>query len=305
MPQALPSHEHTHLLQVDLLSAQAILFVTNWLAGQLTFALGVTKKCSHMAHRMQYADYFHQVEKSITDVIRRCHPTSWDENHITFSLCDELFHRHQSVNLEGLDRPFKIIWDFRKLRLPEETDFGDIGVLVRLTTWSNETLEGVGLLEAKRRDLGKGSFSSAKSPQLRKILSKAPSAQLLLYDYENVSACMDNWSVQFEDHYYRRRYGEVLPFTHCVCLPARTALQQGRYTTDLHKFGVPLSYQIVGRYFRGFDLETNPGILAAVKGNIGRNGGPRTLILVGVSTGSQEPQLPEVNGNLYIHGGDT
>ena len=249
---------------------------------------------------MRYADYFSLVERAITDVIRKCHPATWDENHITFSLCDELFAQNKAVSLEGLDRPFKIVWDFRKLRLPEETDYGDIGVLVNLTTWSGERLEGVGLLEAKRRDPGKGSFSSAKTSQLRRIVSKAPSAQLLLYDYENVSACMDNWSLQFEDHYYRRRYGEMLPFTHCVCLPARVALQQGRYTTDLHKFGVPLSYQLVGRFFRGFDLETDMKVVQAVKGNVGRNGGPRTLILVGVSTGDQEPRLPEVNGNLYL-----
>lgn len=249
---------------------------------------------------MQYAEYFHQVERSITNVIRRCHPASWDENHITFSLCDELFGQHKSVSLEGLDRPFKIIWDFRKLRLPEETNFGDIGVLVKLTTWSDEILEGVGLLEAKRRDLGKSSFSSAKARQLRRIVSKVPNAQLLLYDYENVSACRDNWSVQFEDRYYRCHYGEVLPFTHCVCLPARTALQQGKYTTDLHKFGVPLSYQIVGRFFRGFDLETDAKVLDGVKRNINRNGGPRTLILVGVSTGSQDPNLPEVDGSRYV-----
>jgi len=249
---------------------------------------------------MHYTEYFHQVEKSITDVIRRCHPTSWDENHISYSLCEELFGQQQKVSLTGLDRPFKIILDFRKLRLPEETDFGDIGILVQLTTWSNETLEGVGLLEAKRRDLGKGRFSSAKTRQLKQIVSKAPSAQLLLYDYENVSTCMDNWSVQFEDHYYRRRYGEVIPFTHCVCLPARTALAQGKYTTDLHKFGVPLSYQLVGRYFRGFDLETNANVIERVKGNIVRHGGPRFLVLVGVSTGGQEPKLPQVNENLYV-----
>lgn len=253
---------------------------------------------------MYYAEYLHQVEKSIVDVIRRCYPTSWDENHITFSLCDELFGRHQSVTLEGLDRPFKIVWDFRKLRLPEESDFGDIGVLVNLTTWSNDILEGVGLIEAKRRDPRKSSFSSAKTSQLKRIVSKAPSAQLLLYDYENVSACMDNWSVQFEDHYYRRRYGEVAPFTHCVCLPVRSALQQGGYTTDLHKFGVPLSYQIVGRYFRGFDLETDPKILDRVKRNIGKHGGPRALILVGISTGSEDPRLPILDGDLYIHSDD-
>jgi len=253
---------------------------------------------------VQYAEYFHRVEKSINAVIRKCHPATWDENHITFSLCDELFRRQKLVSLEGLDRPFKIIWDFRKLRLPEETDYGDIGILVNLTTWSNETLEGVGLLEAKRRDLTKGSFSSAKTSQLKRIVSKAPSAQLLLYDYENVSSCMDNWSVEFEDNFYRRRFGEILPYTHAVCLPARTAIQQGKYTTDLHKFGVPLSYQIVGRYFRGFDLETDAKTIAGVKGNIDRHGGPRTLILVGVSTGDADPQLPEVNTNRYIRAGD-
>ena len=253
---------------------------------------------------MQFAEYFHQVEKTITGVIRTCYPATWDENHITFSLCDQLFRRHKSVSLEGLDRPFKITWDFRKLRLPEETDYGDIGILVKLKTWSNEEIEGVGFLEANRRDLNKGSFSAAKTSQLKNILSKAPSVQLLLYDYENVSSCMDNWSVQFEDHFYRRRYGEVLPFTHCISVPARTAVQRGIYTTDLHKFGVPLSYQIVGRYFRGFDLEMNPKILDGVKGNIARHGGPRTLILVGVSTGAGEPELPEVDGNRYIRAGD-
>jgi len=133
--------------------------------------------------------------------------------------------------LEGLDRPFKIIWDFRKLRLPEETDYGDIGILVNLTTWSNETLEGVGLLEAKRRDLTKGSFSSAKTSQLKRIVSKAPSAQLLLYDYENVSSCMDNWSVEFEDNFYRRRFGEILHTR--MQFACRRALQFSRGSTQL------------------------------------------------------------------------
>ncbi|MFN7984141.1 MAG: hypothetical protein U0Q11_20020 [Vicinamibacterales bacterium] len=249
---------------------------------------------------MHYTEYFRLVENSITNVVRTCHPASWDENHITYSLCDELFRNHRCVSVDGFDRPFKIIWDFRKLRLPEESDFGDIGVLVRLTTWASETLEGIGLLEAKRRDLGKSSFSAAKTSQIKRIVSKAPSAQLLLYDYENVSSCMDNWSPTVKAHYYRPEYSEALPFTHCICVPARTALQQGRYTTALHKFGVPLSYQMVGRYFRGFDLETDSKVLAKVKGNAGRNGGPRTLILVGVSTGSEAPQLPVVDNDRYI-----
>ncbi|MGC4404597.1 hypothetical protein [Methyloversatilis sp. MC4-4] len=248
---------------------------------------------------MDYAEFFHYLENSIRNSIRTCHPYSWDENHISFTITQDLFAHHKVMSLEGLDRPFKILWDVRKLRLPEEATNGDIGVIVRLTTWASETLEGVGLLEAKKRDIGKNTFSATKASQLKRILSNAPSAHLMLYDYDNISSCMDNWAIQFEDHYYRRRYGVVQPFTHCVCLPAEIALQQGKFTTELHKFGVPLSYQLVGRYFRGFDLELDPTKVRAVKNNALRHGGPRTLLLVGVSTGASEPILPEVDSNIY------
>lgn len=252
---------------------------------------------------MDYGEYFDRVETTIVDVIRKCYPASWDENHISFSLVDELCAKNRSVSVNGLDRPFRIVWDFRKLRLPEESSYGDIGILVRLTSWAGETVEGVGLLEAKRRDIGKGSFSATKTSQLKRIVKNAPQSQLLLYDYENVSACMDNLSVQFGDHFYRWRY-VVAPYTHAVCVPIPVALSLGTYTTDLHKFGVPLSYQLVGRYFRGFDLEMSPNTVSAVKGNVGRYGGCRNLVLVGISTGPAEPELPEVNTEVYSRGRD-
>lgn len=248
---------------------------------------------------MNYSEYFHHIEQAINGAIRECFPYDWEENHITFNITKNLFHKNKIVSLDGLDRPFKILWDARKLRKPTETDFGDVAVVVRLTTWAGEIIEGVGLLEAKRRDAGKNTFSAAKLKQLKHIFSKAPSARLMLYDYDNVSSCMDNWSVQFEDHYYHRRYGVIQPYTHCICVPIGTSISQAKFTTELHKFGVPLSYQLVGRYFRGFDLELDPSIVAAVKGNALKHGGARTLILVGVSTGAAEPTLPEVNHNLY------
>ena len=125
---------------------------------------------------MDYDDFQARLERSITEIIRKCHPASWDENHISFSLVDGLFDRHRVETVAGLDRPFKIIWDFRKLRRPEETDFGDIAVLVRLTTWAGETVEGVGVIEAKRRNLGGSSFAAATTKQLKQICSKAASA---------------------------------------------------------------------------------------------------------------------------------
>jgi hypothetical protein len=79
-----------------------------------------------------------------------------------------------------------------------------------------------------------------------------------------------------------------------------TAIQQGKYTTDLHKFGVPLSYQLSARYFRGFDLEMADEKLNAIKGNIAKHGGPRNILLVGVSTGSADPILPIFNNDRYV-----
>lgn len=240
-----------------------------------------------------------ELEKSIIDSVRKCYPYSWDENHISFTIIQDLVAHHKMVSLEGLDHPFKIIWDVRKLRLPEESTYGDIGVLVRMTTWAGETLEGVGLLEAKKRDIGKSTFSATKAKQIKNILSNAPSARLVLYDYDNVSSCMDNLFLQFGNYYSYRHYGVVQPFTHCVYLPVGTALQQGKFTTELHKFGVPLSYQLLGRYFRGFDLELDPTTIQAVKNNAWRHGGPRIMLLVGVSTGNSEPILPEIDSDLY------
>src|SRR5439155_19594168 len=135
-----------------------------------------------------------ELERWLKDAVRAKHPASWDEHHLTFSIVDTLGRNAKSIELTGLDRPFKIAWDARKLRLPKEADFGDMAVVVKLKTWAGETLEGVGLLEAKRRDLHGSNCPAAKTSQLKRILRKAPSANLLLYDYDNVSTCMDNWS---------------------------------------------------------------------------------------------------------------
>lgn len=253
--------------------------------------------------QIEYSNFYYQLEGWLRGAIRTAHPFSWDENHLTFSIVDALGREASSIELTGMDRPFKLVWDARKLRLPEEADFGDMAVVVKLKTWAGEMLEGVGFLEAKRRDLRGSNFPAAKTSQLNRILRKAPSANLLLYDYDNVSSCMDNLATFFEDHYYKRRFGPGSPFTHSICVPVRIAVQQGQYSTHLHKFGVPLSYQLLGRYFRGFDLETERSVIEAAKGNIAKHGGARTLLLVGVSTGEQEPELPEVNDNLYTRVG--
>jgi hypothetical protein len=74
----------------------------------------------------------------------------------------------------------------------------------------------------------------------------------------------------------------------------------GSRTTALYKFSVPFSVQLCARYLRGFDLEHRASALSKVDRFINKTGGPRALLLVGVSTGDAEPQLPQwVSDKLY------
>jgi len=229
---------------------------------------------------------------------------SWDENHITFTIVDEFSSgfRFRNISIEGLDRPFKLKWDARKLRRPTEETLGDLAILVHLETWEGESIEGVGALEAKRRAPNKASYDSVRQSQLKRICKKSPHSHLLLYDYAQVTGFTDNLASTYwnGDNYFSIQYSNVTPYSHCVTLPVSTALSVGKYNTSLYKFCMPFSVQLCARYFRGYDLETDNKIIVDVKNNIERYGGFRYLWLVGISTGEADPVLPSgINDDFY------
>lgn len=252
-----------------------------------------------------YIEFLLKVEQISREVIRRCFPTSWHEDHITYTLADEMASQLKSVRVLGLDRTFNMIWDARKLRGSAEQSLGDLAVVVRLRTWAGEELEGVGLVEAKKREAHKASFEALRKGQLQRILRNAPSSQLLLYDYSEIGDFRDNllgsqiWHSHdsWEGHH---RHVAVIPSSHCVTLPTSVVEATGIRTTALYKFSIPFSVQLCARYLRGFDLEHRTSAVSKVERFINQNGGPRTLLLVGVSTDDAEPRLPEwVNYDLY------
>ncbi|HLA09565.1 MAG TPA: hypothetical protein VJ023_03045 [Pyrinomonadaceae bacterium] len=79
-----------------------------------------------------YLQFLARVEGIFRDVIRRCYPTSWDENHITYTIADELATKLPSVRVIGFDRPFNVKWDARKLTGDPEQAFGDLAIVVLL-----------------------------------------------------------------------------------------------------------------------------------------------------------------------------
>lgn len=95
--------------------------------------------------QLHYLEFIPRVEQLVRDVVRQCYPTSWDENHISYGIADTLA-KMSPVKVSGLERPFKVIWDVRKLRGDAEQKLGDLAVIVRLTStlpqWFSEDLYG-------------------------------------------------------------------------------------------------------------------------------------------------------------------
>jgi len=256
--------------------------------------------------RMNYLDFVATVESHLKDIIRRCYPASWDENHITFTITDDFSTSFRNVTVDGFERPFKLVWDARKLRRPAEETLGDLAILVHLKSWEGESIEGVGTLEAKLRAPQKSSFDAVRKGQLKRIATRSPQSHLLLYDYSQITGFADNLEAPFiwepfawEPSYSRPRYPNT-PYSHCATLPISMALSVGSYNTSLYKFCIPFSVQLCARYLRGYDLEMDIEALRDVKSNIQRHGGFRYLWLIGVSTGDTEPTLPSgINDDLY------
>jgi len=259
------------------------------------------------ATEMHYLKLLEHVEHLIRDVVRTCCPTSWDEDHITFSITDRL-GQLGNFDVTGLQRPFKIRWDARKLRGPTETALGDLGVLVRFTAWDGEQIEGIGLLEAKKRSLSSSSFDAVRKSQLTKIAKNAPRSRLLLYDHTGITEFTDNLSIAsmarpicpWFGPYWHDYIVTPCQYSYAVALPIHLALRIGNYKTSLYKYSIPLSVQLCGRYFRAQDLEFDPKVLDRVKGYIDGAGGPRYLLLIGVSTGPQPPAMPEGLADFYV-----
>lgn len=253
---------------------------------------------------MDYGTFVAQVEDLMQAIIRRCFPTSWDENHLTFSIVDGLAGNFAAVKILAPDRPFKVIWGVHKLRGQIEQAFGDLAILVSLKFWDGDRIEGVGVLEAKKRAVGNSSFDAYRIKQLQKIRRRAPHSRVLLYDYSQITGFADNLamhSLREPARYaeWQPGYAAFTPFSYCVVVPTDIVLEKRTCTTDLYKFSIPFSVQLCARYLRGYDLELDATSIKEIKGFSDRYG-YRYLLLVGVSVGDQEPELPtDINSNIY------
>lgn len=258
-----------------------------------------------MKMQMNYLDFLSEVERVLANVIQKCSQFSWEENHITYSLIEELTSNLTHIEINGF-RPFQLNWEGRKLTGKIENSFGDIGIFVRIQTRSGHNIQGIGFLEAKRINKVTRRFNEIRKDQLIRLLKNASNSKLLLYDNDGSMETMDNLGLRNLNCCPFNNTTSFLMnvfFTYCVVVPTNLALTTKIRNTELYEFGIPFSLQLCERYFRGLDLEFDNEKIKEILNFFSENGGLQELLLIGVSYDGTEPELPVIrdfiNQDLY------
>lgn len=220
------------------------------------------------------------LEDSFTSICRNSHPYEWDENHLSFQLMRKLreIFSNRVINFNGWS---KIVdWKSFKNRGKQETNYGDIALIVNVQFSSGETLKGVVAIEAKR-DFNSGNFDSVDPTQLDRILANTPYSHLLLY-------------TQKEQELQQKFPDESMWKSHIWVSPINTAAQLLKQTTNGDTWKVlrtcfPLTMFLTSRIFWGLDLDFRDEILKDIESGLNRIINPAYLGLVNVYYKDQRP----------------
>jgi len=247
-----------------------------------------------------WMDVAASLEREINAVMEQAWPHDWNEDFLTRSLLRQIHgHLRSRPYLYGSE-PVRVSMECYKLTGKHETAFGDIGLLVTVAHKGAKPITGAAYLEAKRRKERTTQFPEIRWPQVKRILKHAPKASLLLYDYEH--------STQFVGTYGYVPWGyqvpppsapvEFHPVTKVRAVALDTALATQAKDTQLYLYGVPLSIQLVGRYFCGLDLDFSERCVKSLAG-FGGKFRTRRLVVVRVIEGHEDAPSPAVNPSVY------
>jgi len=247
---------------------------------------------------MHYKEYVKAVEDCIDSAVSSVSLASWQEDHLSYLICDALQARLKSAEIEGLSTFVRVQWDAFKQRGPVETQHGDIAVLVRYDAPNRkEPLSGVGFLEAKAAYLESGSYEALDWSQLERICKEAQYSMLLLYNHQRVRGYGDN--VAFQQFSAGEESVDYARLTsHACVLQTLTAIRVQKADKSLHGHALPLSHQLCNRYLRFMDLDTAQANVRDAQGWIekGGRGGARYLLVATVML-TPKGRLPGFNIN--------
>ncbi len=233
-----------------------------------------------------------KLEQMLREEVKDSFPHEWDEDYITLKILSEYRKKFSSIKMvDVFSIPIKIESLSYKLKGKNETRFGDIAFLLRIQ-YPDKNLEGVAFLEAKKMHQYKNIFDAIKHEQLNRIMSNAPRSLLLMYDYRPIH--------QYYPFLAESNFFLLEQYTHTAVIPISLATSIKDKNEKLYRFSVPLSYQILYRYFRGLDLEFSQKALEIAKGYNREFGTPQYLVVVSVAYGEvNSPDFREFNRNIF------
>ncbi|WP_143844972.1 hypothetical protein [Nostoc sp. T09] len=264
--------------------------------------------------QMSLMTLYSELEKIFRQQILDSYPSDWDEDYITRKILFEYRKLFRNIQINGFSSlPVTINSAAYKLIGNTETQFGDIGFIVKLTYSGSHSFEGATSLEAKKIHKNKRSFEEIKGKQLNKISSKIQYPMLLMYDNKPIK--------KFHDYSF---FPTTTKHNHAVVVPINIVESIIReinpYYIDkdknykipidgnsIYKFSVPLAYQILFRYFRGLDLDFNQELIRNLKGYqnqdlsyLQESNLPQYLLVVSVSYGEAETMIDfDINTEIF------
>jgi hypothetical protein len=187
------------------------------------------------------------LERGISDILERAVRRSWQEDHLSYSVCDLISGQAPLRFRSALGEDVQVEVEIFKNDGVVEERHGDIAVVLSIGRESTPDIFGLGFLEAKRRYTGTGRFDKFSAEQLEKIERNTPHALILLYDYENIAFNAD-----------LSREGDVLEAvneTRAAVVPLNLARALNTKSTRLYRHSAPLGHQLCYRYLHGLDLD--------------------------------------------------
>ena len=242
--------------------------------------------------KLSYWRLIGEIEKLVKECVPGSHPKNWEERHITESLLTGLCGDLNDVPISGFRQDLVLQWEAFRAKSGEPAQNADIALLVRIAHRDGSVLEGAAFIDAKIKTDRKRTFEEFRIPDFKRILRSSASAQVLLYDYEDITSYTSNRSVMFPPLEYSPWRGGVpiTPCTYAVVAPAGLVVQRHINDTDLYKFSLPLSYQLIYRYCHGFDLDFSEQALAAARGFPTRKGTSSYLLCLSVTEEGADAQ---------------
>jgi hypothetical protein len=220
------------------------------------------------------------LENMFANLCREAYPHEWDENFISFRLMQELRNLFGNRVIHFQDWSKIVDWQSFKNRGKQETNYGDIALLVNIQFTSNEVLKGVVCLEAKRKFVSH-SFESLDTAQIDRIQGNLPYAHLLLYSYDN-----HDLPLKFPDHSEWRSHFWVSPLN-----TAGQLLHQVRRSDNLKilRTSFPFSMFLTSRIFWGHDLDFRGNIYNDIAAGNSRLIDPDYLGVINIYYEDQRP----------------